>query len=312
MIIYQIKNKINNKIYIGQTVLTAKARFGDHVRKAKRKQWLGALHEDINLYGKENFEYEILEVCSSQKEMDEREKYWIQEKNTLYPNGYNLEGGGKSNTYISKFTSKKMSEGRKKSNKIKRCKVYKYDKQYNLVSIFNSKEECKEKENIPLPVKNVMIKRNGYRSENGYYYLIEENNIKDLKQMIEKEHEKYIHYFDKNGNFIKEYPTTLAMEKETGKINVTISYILRKKQMKFEDGTFCLYKKDVNQNNIKERIDYILPKKEKAILMYNEHENKRFKNSIDAQNKTGLNRQLIARACKENKFYKNYYWKYCE
>lgn len=84
MIIYEIKNKINGKIYIGQ-----------HSSDNLESYWGSGklIKKAINKYGIENFERSILEKCFTKDELNEREKYWIKEKNSIV-NGYNLTEGG--------------------------------------------------------------------------------------------------------------------------------------------------------------------------------------------------------------------------
>ena len=91
--IYIIKNKINGLCYIGQSVdyLT---RFRKHKEEAKRHNYTykSPLYDDMYKYGVDNFEISILE--SKTNIPDEREIYWINKLNTIYPNGYNLSTGG--------------------------------------------------------------------------------------------------------------------------------------------------------------------------------------------------------------------------
>jgi group I intron endonuclease len=84
MIVYEIKNKINGKIYIGQ-----------HSSNELDLYWGSGklLKCAINKYGIENFERSILERCSTKDELNECERYWIKEKNSI-DNGYNLTDGG--------------------------------------------------------------------------------------------------------------------------------------------------------------------------------------------------------------------------
>ena len=95
--IYKIVNKINNKVYIGQSININK-RIKEHFWKAqceKDVSYNSVLHSAIRKYGKENFEWEIIEECDIE-EIDEKEKYYIQFYNSLAPKGYNiLEGGQK-------------------------------------------------------------------------------------------------------------------------------------------------------------------------------------------------------------------------
>jgi group I intron endonuclease len=109
--IYQIRNTIDGKLYVGQTVTHRKnkgryrpfgtmGRFKDHVSEAicntKTKQcWY--LNAAIRKYGADKFEVERLEVCDRDV-LDQREMFHIHHKDSMYPNGYNLTKGGKTLT----------------------------------------------------------------------------------------------------------------------------------------------------------------------------------------------------------------------
>ncbi len=84
MIIYEIKNKINGKVYIGQHSSNELGSYWGSGKLIKRA---------IDKYGIDNFERSILEICFTKDELNEREKYWIKEKNSLVC-GYNLTDGG--------------------------------------------------------------------------------------------------------------------------------------------------------------------------------------------------------------------------
>lgn len=89
--IYQFKNKLNNKIYIGQSK-DIEHRYKSHLYHAKN----GAttlLHAAIRKYGIENFTFMVLEECKIE-ELNEREIFYIKEFNSLMPNGYNMQTGG--------------------------------------------------------------------------------------------------------------------------------------------------------------------------------------------------------------------------
>lgn len=92
--IYGIINLVNSKIYVGQTKRTLKERMEDHK--------YGDLYVDkaIKEYGWENFRAEVIEECTTFEELNEREKFWITELNSLYPNGYNLTNGGKHGNIV--------------------------------------------------------------------------------------------------------------------------------------------------------------------------------------------------------------------
>ena len=94
--IYKITNKVNGKVYIGQTVKNIEHRFHQHINNALRDQnsYDCALRRAIRKYGVENFSIEEVEECDKPA-LDEREIYWIQFYDSFH-NGYNLTLGGNS------------------------------------------------------------------------------------------------------------------------------------------------------------------------------------------------------------------------
>lgn len=95
--IYLILNKINYKAYIGQTK-TPFNRWSAHKCEAKNNRLRFPIHKAINKYGVENFQFNIIEICSSVEEADLAEIYWIQQFDSRNNNmGYNLAIGGNVN-----------------------------------------------------------------------------------------------------------------------------------------------------------------------------------------------------------------------
>jgi group I intron endonuclease len=123
--IYAIKNRTNNKMYIGQSV---------NVRKRKSYHlWLlrtnnhfnPKLQSAFNKYGEENFEFVILEKCNKD-ELDDKEIKYINRYNTIN-DGYNIcEGGeGSLGRTLSEETKQKISNantGRKQDEVAKKRK----------------------------------------------------------------------------------------------------------------------------------------------------------------------------------------------
>lgn len=104
--IYLLTNKINNKIYVGQTWMTCEERMG---RKGKGYYNSTYLYAAILKYGSENFEYEILDECNNQSEADLFEEAYIK----MYcgrdsATGYNIKSGGSAGRH-SDETKKKIS-----------------------------------------------------------------------------------------------------------------------------------------------------------------------------------------------------------
>lgn len=97
-LIYIIKNKINNKVYIGQTCQSAKERFAQHMKPSVcKKRGSYKIYNAIEKYGKENFYYEVLEDNINSEDIDEKEIKYISVYDS-YNNGYNSTQGGDSKT----------------------------------------------------------------------------------------------------------------------------------------------------------------------------------------------------------------------
>jgi group I intron endonuclease len=85
MEIYKIKNLINGKCYVGKSVKNNENYFGSGtiIRRAIKK------------YGKNNFEKTVLwQGLITEKELNEKEIFWIKELVTQIPYGYNISSGG--------------------------------------------------------------------------------------------------------------------------------------------------------------------------------------------------------------------------
>ena len=71
MIIYKATNKINGKVYIGQTINSLEHRKSGHERDAHcKKKSTVYFHNALLKYGFENFNWEVIKECASQKELD--------------------------------------------------------------------------------------------------------------------------------------------------------------------------------------------------------------------------------------------------
>lgn len=109
MIIYKITNRVNGKIYIGQTVQRLIDRWSDHARPCLgRHKNRSAIAAAIQKYGKENFTIEQIDQASTREELNIKEQTYIKAFDCLCPNGYNMEPGGGSKA-CHEETKKKIS-----------------------------------------------------------------------------------------------------------------------------------------------------------------------------------------------------------
>lgn len=137
--IYKATNKINGKIYIGQAAKYQGKfnnewgyikRWQSHVREAlKSKQdHCSYLNNAIRKYGEKSFTVVKIAEADNQEDLDNLEIDFIQTFNTLAPNGYNLDTGGKKGYTVSDITKQKQSIVRLGMRKNKAERKYEEDK----------------------------------------------------------------------------------------------------------------------------------------------------------------------------------------
>ena len=117
MLVYCIKNIINNKEYIGLTTRTLEERWKQHIYESNKKdswEWNTPLGNAIKKYGKDSFQVFVLEECSSETELKQKEIQLIRERKSLATEtGYNLTlgGDGRLGYKLSEETKRKIGEG---------------------------------------------------------------------------------------------------------------------------------------------------------------------------------------------------------
>lgn len=140
--IYLIKNNVNGKCYIGQSVNIEK-RVNEHFWKSFYKtdrSYECVVHQAIRKYSKESFSWEVLTTCE-QKDLDDLERAYIKKYDTLVPNGYNRAIGGQKNkakVYFCKQCNNQLY-GKGKTSLCRKC--------FN-ESGFNSKTLKPDKESL--------------------------------------------------------------------------------------------------------------------------------------------------------------------
>jgi group I intron endonuclease len=118
--IYLIMNKVNGKCYVGQTrQKKVETRWAYHRNSHISNN--GYFSNSIRKYGWDSFEPSV--ICEiPNEELDAREILEISERNTLAPNGYNLDGGGGVNKVVHPDTRESMRQsqlGRKHPEEVK-------------------------------------------------------------------------------------------------------------------------------------------------------------------------------------------------
>lgn len=103
-VVYKITNRVNGKVYVGQTTHTLSRRFGEH----RRYRTCPAIGAAIQKYGAENFSIEPIYYALDRYELNDKEQFLIKKFNSMYPNGYNLTTGGE-HFRMSKESAAKIS-----------------------------------------------------------------------------------------------------------------------------------------------------------------------------------------------------------
>lgn len=312
--IYKIKNLVNGKVYIGQTIKKPKRRFHLHKSRLNRKIHHGLyLQNAWDKYGEENFRFSIIEKCSV-KNLDNREIYWIE----YYKNKigvYNLETGGNKNKNIHEETKKQISNTVKK---LWNDKEY-YEKQLknrmvqviciNTGKVYNSLTEAAKDLNVsPATIKRTCEGKQqavgGYKHNKpmqvAYY---EENKNYKLKKLKNYNPPKRVICI--NTKEVFETATEAAKKyKNYGCSQSKISMVCngkRKHSGKFEDGEYIkwLFLEDYNPDK-----EYRLTKNahkynhSKQVKCINTGEI--FSTVKEAAQKLGVARTTISTNCSEN------------
>lgn len=212
--IYLFINKINNKVYVGQTYNSYLCRWTAH----RNAQDTFYFHTALKKYTWDNFNKYILEQTESYLNTEDnikivndwlnsREKYYIQlfnSNNKKY--GYNLTVGGKDvyPNFEQTNNSSKKSHGKK---------VEQYDLEGNLVKVWSSVKEIYT--TTEFKRDGISDCSNGLRdSYKGYRWKIIDTK-KDIKYNSITAPKPVLQY-DIDGNFIKRFDSGEAVKKELG------------------------------------------------------------------------------------------------
>lgn len=99
-VIYKIYNSVNDKVYVGKTIRPLQDRFNRHIKDAMNFPNTEIhLQRAIRAYDPDKFSIMPIDFAETEQELNEKEKYWIKELNSICF-GYNIaEGGAGGNTY---------------------------------------------------------------------------------------------------------------------------------------------------------------------------------------------------------------------
>lgn len=239
--IYKITNKINKKVYIGQS-RNIKQRLNEHKNHLNRNIHHNShLQNAWNKYGEINFKMETIEECPIEI-INEKEKEYIniyKSYNRKY--GYNIEKGGNQNIIVSEETRQKLRESNLKSYyKGEQC----YPSKHTNEEIINCKKLMADGYRInEIQIKTGISKRTLHRIKNleCWKTIGSEYNkiIKSISFISEKENR--IIQFDKCMNVIEYYYNPTEAYNKTG---ISISSICNSYSFKNICGGDYIWLKD--------------------------------------------------------------------
>jgi len=222
MIIYKSTNKVNGKIYIGQTTNSLETRIKNHIKESKKDNVRRPFLKAIKKYGVENFLFEIVDHADNLDELNEKEINCISEYNSIAPNGYNITGGGQGKKLkTTKEFKKTISEGLKNSEKwqkILNSDEYKNKIKNNFIGFNKGKKFTKEhKDKIWEGNKERILKYN--KSTSKKWIIVDINN--NIERITGKE----------------EYFKNLGMD--SGNMSRMANKLNKNKVIKRYNGYYC-------------------------------------------------------------------------
>lgn len=240
MVIYKAKNKINGKVYIGQTVNKFNKRKVQHLSDAKNNKYPNfKFHRALRKYGKDVFDWDILHknVCDTNTlNILEQLEITIHDS---FNNGYNMTLGGEG------FIGYHHSEETKEKIKINNAKYWENK---------NIPQEMREKISETLKGKYSGEKNPFYgktHTEETKLIISEKGKLRPIDTYFQI---SVLQLNKQTGEIINKFPSISSAENLNNINNISASCTGKQKTA---GGYLWIYEKDYNEHYIKERIDLI-------------------------------------------------------
>lgn len=289
-LIYIIKNNCNNKVYVGQTSTSMEHRWKDHIKSAKGNfEPSMILYKAMRKYGIENFYVELVEdSITGTDALNDREKYWIEQYDSLLPNGYNVREGGED---------------------CGRREVYKINSATNeIIKRYDSLTQAAEENNIDLSHLSKVC-QGKERSCGGYKWCYvdsyDEAHVKNIKTKANK---RAIYQIDNmTGEILQEFESITKASRLTNSNQPSISMCLNGKNKTANGYNWCYVDEyDKNSFVLRSRCQKVLQIDKDTDEVINV-----WSSAKEAANNIGKNGSTIRAACSgKRKTAYGYKWKY--
>ena len=216
--IYKISCLSNNKIYIGlsqnleQRIKThiSKLNHGNHINNHLQSAW--------DLYGEENFKFDIIEYCDNLEELKEKEIYYIAKfKSDDRRYGFNITAGGDGAICYTDEIKEKSSISRTRNS------VLRFDLEGNYIDEYRNASVAAQAINGNTEnIRSCCDKKKGYKTSNGSIWIYKEDYLKnglDLSQYKNMKGiacSKEVIQYDKEGNYIATFESAHDVERKIG------------------------------------------------------------------------------------------------
>ena len=212
--VYLTTNLVNGKQYVGQ-----------HLHDGFDDKYKGsgmAITNAINKYGWNNFDCKVICWCTTQTQLNEAEDNYIKLLDTMYPNGYNLRGGGAKGRF-SVEGRENISRGHKGQipwNKgLKGVTKHTEETRKKMSTIVKNRWKSIEyKDKLSKSLKGKPSVMKGKHEK-------EETRVKISKALTNHPSKsKKVYQFTKDGVFVKEWDSLREIERKLGYNAGNISY----------------------------------------------------------------------------------------
>lgn len=254
--IYMIINKVNNKIYIGQSV-NIRRRLSTHLRELQNGVHCNEhLQKSFDKYGKHSFEFNPIEYCKVAY-LNEKEMYYINKYQSYDNNfGYNNTFGGDSNFTFTNDIIQKMQD----AHSYEFVPVIQFSKEKTMVKKYSSISEASRNINgTPSGIRNCAEKFSNdkglSKTYKGYIWIYEYDLEKfekcDIQSYLKENRSIRVNKYEyPTGKFVCSYETVSDAAIDNDISNDVISLCVRLVQKNSNGYT---YRKDTidNRCNIK-------------------------------------------------------------